>query len=71
MDRQFGHPQVNIAIGGIYALATVLGILGYFSLLSIPGGVGIGDNWLHLVPAVVTLIFDSRVLSAGRRTATA
>jgi hypothetical protein len=39
------------------ALATVRGILGYYSLLSIPGGVGIGDNWLHLVTAVVTLIF--------------
>jgi Domain of unknown function (DUF4383) len=66
-----GTEGVNIAIGGIYALATVLGILGYFSLLSIPGGVGIGDNWLHLVTAVVTLIFGSGVLSAGRRTAIA
>ena len=66
-----GTEGVNIAIGGIYALATVLGILGYFSLLSILGGMGIGDNWLHLVTAAVTLIFGSGVLSAGRRTAIA
>jgi Domain of unknown function (DUF4383) len=68
-----GTEGVNIAIGGIYALATVLGILGYFSLLSIPGGVGIGDNWLHLVTAVVTLIFGSGILSSmsGRQTVTA
>jgi hypothetical protein len=66
-----GTQGVNIAIGGIYALATVLGILGYFSLLSIPGGVAIGDNWLHLVTAVVTLIFGSGVLSGGREVATA
>lgn len=66
-----GTQGVNIAIGGIYALATVLGILGYFSLLSIPGGVAVGDNWLHLVTAVVTLIFGSGVLSGGREVATA
>ena len=64
---QAGTEGVNIAIGGVYALATVLGILGYFSLLSIPGGVGVGDNWLHLVTAVVTLIFGSGLISASRR----
>lgn len=53
----------NIAIGGIYALATVIGFLGYLSLLSIPGGLA-GDNFLHLVTAVVALIFGSGVLSA-------
>ena len=66
-----GTEGVNIAIGGTYALATVLGILGYFSLLSIPGGMAVGDNWLHLVTAVATLIFGSGVLSAGRHAATA
>jgi hypothetical protein len=71
-----GAEGVNISIGGIYALATVLGILGYFSLLSIPAGLigmGVGDNWLHLVTAVVTLIFGSGLLSAmsGRQTVTA
>jgi hypothetical protein len=29
---------MNSAIGGIYALATVLGFFDYFSLLSIPSG---------------------------------
>jgi Domain of unknown function (DUF4383) len=68
---QAGTEGVNIAIGGVYALATVLGFLGYFSLLSIPSGAA-GDNWLHLVSALVTLIFGSGVLSAmGRQTATA
>jgi hypothetical protein len=69
---QAGTEGVNIAIGGVYALATVLGFLGYFSLLSIPAGVA-GDNWLHLVSALVTLIFGSGLLSAmgGRQTATA
>jgi hypothetical protein len=69
-----GTQGVNIAIGGIYALATVLGVLGYFSLLSIPAGIigtGVGDNWLHLITAVVTLIFGTGVLSAGREAATA
>ncbi|MGH3764464.1 MAG: DUF4383 domain-containing protein [Pseudonocardiaceae bacterium] len=70
---QAGTEGVNIAIGGVYALATVLGILGYFSLLSIPGGVGVGDNWLHLVTAVVTLIVGSGLLSSmgSRQTAAA
>jgi Domain of unknown function (DUF4383) len=69
---QAGTEGVNIAIGGVYLLATVLGVLGYFSLLSIPAGIGVGDNWLHFVTAVVTLIFGSGILSAmgGRQTAT-
>jgi hypothetical protein len=68
-----GNEGLNIAIAGVYALATVLGILGYFSLLSIPGGLAVGDNWLHLVTAVATLIFGSGLLSAmrGRQAATA
>jgi hypothetical protein len=60
---QAGTEGVNIAIGGVYALATVLGFLGYFSLLSIPSGTA-GDNWLHLVTAVATLTFGSGLLSA-------
>jgi len=68
-----GTEGVNVAIAGTYALATVLGILGYFSLLSIPGGLAVGDNWLHLVTAVATLIFGCGLLSAmgGRQHATA
>ena len=68
---QAGTEGVNIAIGGVYALATVLGFLGYFSLLSIPGGTT-GDNWLHLVTALATLIFGSGLISSlgGRQAAT-
>ena len=68
-----GNEGLNISIGGIYALATVIGFLGYLSLLSIPAGFAVGDNWLHLVTAVATLIFGSGLLSAmsSRQTATA
>lgn len=62
---QAGTEGVNIAIGGVYVLATVLGFLGYFSLLSIP--MTGGDNWLHLVTALATLIFGSGLLSAMSR----
>src|SRR5262249_11056081 len=66
-----GNEGLNIAIGGIYALATVIGFMGYLSLLSIPGGLA-GDNWLHLVTALVTLIFGTGLLSAmGGQTARA
>jgi Domain of unknown function (DUF4383) len=58
-----GNEGLNIAIGGIYALATVLGFLGYFSLLSIPPGVN-GDNLLHLVTALVTLTFGTGLIGA-------
>ena len=59
---------MNIAIGGIYALAGVIGWLGYLSLLSIPPG-PVGDQWLHLVTALVTLIFGTGLISASRRQA--
>jgi hypothetical protein len=67
-----GNEGVNITLAGVYLLAAVLGFLGYFSLLSIPSGFA-GDNWLHLVTAVVTLIFGSGLLSGvgGRQAATA
>lgn len=61
-----GNEGLNIAIGGIYALATVIGFLGYLSLLSIPPG-PVGDNWLHLVTALVTLVLGTGLISAGRR----
>ncbi len=57
-----GTQGMNIAIGGVYALATVLGFLGYLSLLSIPSGMA-GDNFLHLVSALLPLIFGSGLLS--------
>jgi hypothetical protein len=63
-----GNEGLNIAIGGVYALATVIGWLGYFSLLSIPPG-PVGDQFLHLITALVTLIFGTGLISAGRRQA--
>ena len=67
-----GTQGMNIAIGGVYALATLLGFMGYLSLLSIPSGMA-GDNFLHLVSALLPLIFGSGLLSgmSGRQAATA
>lgn len=56
-----GTEGLNVAIGGTYALTTVLGFLGYFSLLSIPAGAS-GDNLLHLVTALVTFVFGCGLL---------
>ncbi|MGH3621273.1 MAG: DUF4383 domain-containing protein, partial [Sciscionella sp.] len=47
---------VNFAIGGVYALAAILGYLGYLGFL------GVGprfdpDNFLHLLTALVSLLF--------------
>jgi hypothetical protein len=66
-----GTEGLNIAIGGVYILATVLGFLGYLSLLNIPSSGG--DNYLHLVSGLIPLIFGSGLLSAigGRQAASA
>ncbi len=60
-----GNEGLNIAIGGIYTLATVIGFMGYLNLLSIPSG-PVGDNWLHLATALATLIFGTGILRALR-----
>jgi hypothetical protein len=44
---------MNVALGTTLLLATVLGWLGLFSMLSIPGGAS-GDNVLHLITAAAT-----------------
>ncbi len=66
-----GTEGLNIAIGGVYILATVLGFLGYLSLLNIPSTGG--DNYLHLVSGLIPLIFGSGLLGAmgGRQAASA
>lgn len=66
-----GCEGLNIAIGGVYILATVLGFLGYLSFLNIPTSGG--DNYLHLVSGLLPLIFGSGLLTAfgGRQTSTA
>jgi hypothetical protein len=60
-----GNEGLNIAIGGVYALATVIGFLGYLNLLSIPAGLN-GDNFLHLATALATLIFGTGFLRVLR-----
>lgn len=65
-----GTEGVNFAIGGFYLLAAILGFLGYLSLVSVPSG-NDPDNYLHLITALVTVVFGSGILSAmrsGRRT---
>jgi Domain of unknown function (DUF4383) len=57
-----GNQGVNIALGGALLLVTIWGFLGYMSLLSIPSGIN-GDNLLHLVVALVTLIVGGGLLS--------
>jgi hypothetical protein len=57
---------LNIAMGGALALVAVLGLLGYLSLLSIPGGLT-GNTILYLAVALATLIFGSGLLSRGDR----
>jgi hypothetical protein len=64
-----GNQGVNIALGGALLLVTIWGFLGYMSLLSIPPGIN-GDNLLHLVVALVTLIVGGGLLS-GRQPDTA
>lgn len=60
-----GNEGLNIAIGGIYTLATVIGFMGYLNLLAIPGG-PVGDNWLHLATALATIIFGTGLLRVMR-----
>ncbi|MDQ4094115.1 MAG: DUF4383 domain-containing protein [Actinomycetota bacterium] len=57
---------VNIAVAGALVLVAVLGIFGYWSLLSIPGGIT-ANTILLLAVAVATLIFGSGLLSRGGR----
>ena len=57
---------LNIAMGGTLALVAVLGLLGYMSLLSIPGGLT-GNTILYLAVALATLIFGSGLLSRSDR----
>ena len=57
---------LNIAMAGALVLVAVLGLLGYLSLLSIPGGLT-GNTILYLAVGVATLIFGSGLLSGGSR----
>ena len=57
-----GNQGLNIALGGVLLILAVLGFLGYWNLLSIPAAIN-GDNLLHLVVALATLIVGGGLLS--------
>lgn len=61
-----GNQGMNIAVGAAMLIVTVLGFMGYWSLLSIPAGVN-GDNILDLAIALASLIIGGGLLSAGDR----
>ncbi|MCA1674601.1 MAG: DUF4383 domain-containing protein [Actinobacteria bacterium] len=56
----------NLAIGGFYVLAAVLGYLGYLDLLAIRSGFGEPDFYLHLITGVVSLLFAGVLGSSDR-----
>lgn len=47
---------LNVAIGGFYLLAAVLGYLGYLSLVNVGPALD-ADNFLHLFSGLITLVF--------------
>lgn len=61
-----GNQGMNIAVGAAMLIVTVLGFMGYWSLLPIPAGVN-GDNILDLAIALASLIIGGGLLSAGDR----
>jgi Na+-translocating ferredoxin:NAD+ oxidoreductase RnfA subunit len=61
-----GNQGMNIAVGAAMLIVTVLGFMGYWSLLSIPAGVN-GDNILDLAIALASLIIGGGLLSASDR----
>ena len=67
-----GAEGLNLALGGFWVLATVLGFMGYLSALAVmPGTTPV--NILHLVTALATLVLGTsllRVLRGTGRTAT-
>ncbi len=60
----------NLAIGGFYVLAAVLGYLGFLDLLAIGKGFGDPDFYLHLITGVVSLLFAGVLGSRDRESVT-
>jgi hypothetical protein len=60
-----GTEGLNLALGGFWVLATVLGFLGYLSVLAVMPGTT-PDNFLHLVTAIATLVLGTGLLRALR-----
>lgn len=59
---------LNISIGSIYLLATVLGFLGYLALLNVQPAYD-PDNFLHLATGLVTLLLGSGLFRRARNEA--
>ncbi|MGH3928838.1 MAG: DUF4383 domain-containing protein [Pseudonocardiaceae bacterium] len=58
-----GTEGVNIGVGGVYILATVLGYIGSLGLLNIPPLFD-PDNFLHLFSGLALLLFGGGLLRA-------
>lgn len=60
-----GTEGLNIAIGGFYVLAAVLGFLGYLDLVNVKPAFD-PDNFLHLASGAATLLFGSGLFEGHR-----
>ena len=65
-----GTEGLNIAIGGFYVLAAVLGFLGYLDLVNVKPALD-ADNFLHLFSGVLPLLFGSGLFESHRSEAMA
>lgn len=66
-----GTEGLNIAIGGFYLLAAVLGFFGYLDLVNVKPALD-ADNFLHLVSGALPLLLGSGLVSGvGAEPATA
>jgi hypothetical protein len=63
-----GNQGVNLALGIVFLILTVLGFLGYWGLLSISAGIN-GNNLLNLAVAIVSLFVGFGVLDGSREAA--
>lgn len=61
---------VNMLIGVVYGLVTILGMAGALKFLAIEGG-GAPDNFLHLASSLLAIYFGSAGAVAHNRAATA
>lgn len=56
----------NLAIGGFYVLAAVLGYLGFLDILAVSAGLDEPDFYIHLITGVVSLLFAGLLGSRDR-----
>ena len=63
-----GNQGVNVALGIIFLILTLLGFMGYWVLLSISAGIN-GNNLLNLAVAVVSLLVGFGALDGSQEAA--